>query len=119
MLTNQADLLRQHEQVISPCMIFYSTWRALPTLLLLPELCRETCMLAIPSRSTESLTSVEASYYSVDWCSPNACLFTPNKAKINYVIGVLRGRVLVWAQASSMTEHHSALCFEGFIKPLE
>lgn len=38
---------------------------------------------------------------------------------MNYITGLLQGRALVWAQASSSGMHLSSLPFEDFIKLFE
>lgn len=45
-------------------------------------------------------------------------LFTSDSGKINYIIGLLRGRALAWAQASSGA-HLNSLPLEAFIKRFE
>lgn len=45
--------------------------------------------------------------------------FTLEEVKINYIIGLLRGRALVWAQASSLRTHLNTLSLDEFIKRFE
>lgn len=41
--------------------------------------------------------------------------FTSDQAKINYVIGLLRGTALTWVQVSKSDQNFSALSFEEFV----
>lgn len=41
--------------------------------------------------------------------------YASDEAKINYIIGLLRGRVLVWAQASSSGMNLSSLSYDEFV----
>lgn len=46
-------------------------------------------------------------------------MFSSDEVKINYIIGLLRGRALVWAQVSSMSTHLNTLTFDDFVRRFE
>lgn len=60
------------------------------------------------------MSGVSSSVQTVFFHSTRA-FFTLEEVKINYIIGLLRGRALVWAQASSL----NTLSLDEFIKRFE
>lgn len=69
-----------------------------------------------PEPLTATSTGVEVSCFSAGSFFQRVCMFPSDAAKINYLIGLLQGRVLEWVHASCARSHVNTLLLETFMQ---
>lgn len=131
-MAGQGALLGQHEQVLQ--IMSHNVAAFMQSM---QDLTQNLARLANPP-APSGATSAAASYTydpepcdgNLDWCrgfllqyrlvfSQCSQLFASDAAKFNYIIGLLRGKALVWAQASNSSGQLSTLTINKSVKRFE